>query len=137
MEISDWNCKAILYVVDINGKAKFGISDNWESRERQYEKDHGDVSIQLIMKTDFDHYWQAELVEQLMKLKLKPFIIPGLHEWLKEEFPLQNIIDCYKQVDSLLAYEYDQHEHIHRKGSQRWIFYKRVYEDLKIYFPNQ
>lgn len=137
MGISDWNCKAILYIVGIGEKAKFGISDNWEQQVRQYQEDYRDVTIQLIMKADFDHYWQAELVEQVMKWRLKPHIVQGLHEWMKDEFPLENVVLCYYQTHSLLSKEYQLHEHIHRKGNYRWEFYKRVYQNLKNDFQNQ
>lgn len=135
MEVSDWNCKAILFIVDIDGKSKFGIATNWETQESHYEVDFPKAHIQLLMKTDFDHYWQAELIEQMMKWSLQSFIDPGLHQWLHDEFPLVNIIDHYKKILFIVKDEYDTHEHIHRKGNHRWAFYKRVYENLKSKFP--
>ncbi len=134
MEKIDWNSQAILYIVDVNGKSKLGVCSNWDQQESQYKRDYSNQSIQLIMKVDFDHYWQAELVEQIMKLRLKPYINQGLHEWLKEDFHLPVVFDYYKEVSSLLSEQYSDHEHIHRKGNNRWAFYNRVYEDLKIYF---
>lgn len=136
MEVSDWNCKAILFIVDIDGKSKFGIATSWEAQENQFEVDFPKAQIQLLMKTDFDHYWQAELVEQMMKWSLQSFIDPGLHQWLNDEFPLVNIIDCYKQILPIIQSKYKIHKHIHRKGNHRWAFYKRAYESLKGQFHN-
>ena len=123
--------KAILYIVEVNGKTKFGITTDWIKEEQEYRKFHGDVPIQLLMRSDFDHYWQAELVEQIMKQQLKPFIVPGLHEWLNEKFPQKNIFDCFKDVIAILENTYNKYEFIHKKGNHRGEFYKRAYDTIK------
>lgn len=135
---TDWNNKAILFIVDIDGKIKFGACEDWENQLAQYKDDYkdeyGDIQIQLLMKTYFDHFWQAELVEQMMKIKLHEHIEPGLHQWMRRTFPSENIMVCCNKVRGVMEGRYNVYKHIHRKGKDRWMFYNRAFENEKANF---
>lgn len=133
MEINDWNQEGLFYIIDINGKTKFGITVDWSRRLKMYEKEFLDLPI-ILSKTDsYQNYWKAHLVEQVLKWRLRRFIVPGLHEWVIGQFPIISVIDCYNETKSILAKEYDLHEHIHHKGNDRFGYYKQL---AKLLFPN-
>lgn len=130
MEIKDWYSPATFYFADINGKTKFGITNNWSRRESQYIKEFIDIPIIKLREDFYDHYWQAELVEQVMKWRLRRFVVPGLHEWVRKDLPIQSVFDCYNQTKSVLSAEFHLYESFHKKGNDRWGYYKQLKDVL-------
>jgi len=136
MEINDWYCSAIYYFLDINGKTKFGITNDWIRREKMYMREFIDIPIILLKKYDFEHYWQAELVENVMRRRLKKWVIPGTHEWVRKEMPIQGIFDCFIQTKQILTQEngFMEYEPIHKHGKDRYAYYRDIYN---MYFINE
>lgn len=120
----DWGKETILYVLSINGMVKFGITSNWIRRKKQYEKELVDIQFIKLKEITFANRWQAELVEQVMKWRLRRWVINGIHEWI--QLPIQPIFDCMYDTISVLEPEYQNHIHIHMRGSDRWDFYKQL-----------
>lgn len=82
------------------------------------------VTYNFIKKVDFENRWQAELIEQVMKWRLRRWVAHGRHEWI--ELPLQAVLDCLNQTIGELSQEYAKHEYIHKNGNNRWDFYKQI-----------
>lgn len=121
----------MLYVLDINGMVKFGITSNWDRRKRQYEKELQDLSFQLIKTIDFEKRWQAELIEQVVKWRVRRWAVPGRHEWVS--LGVNPVLGCISQVIEELEPEFPRHKHIHKHGEERWDFYRQIAE---LYFDN-
>lgn len=128
----DWSAETWFYIYDINGIAKFGITSNWDRRMKQYEKEVGDVQMILLKKEKYDNRWQAELIEQVVKWRLRPWAIEGRHEWI-DKLPLQAILDCYVQTRDNLKAEFFKYQHIHLKGEHRFDHYKQIAKALFSY----
>jgi hypothetical protein len=111
-------------VLAINSYIKFGITSNWESRSRAYDKELYPDTFQLVKTIDFDNRWQAELIEQIVKWRLRRWVAEGRHEWI--ELKIQHVLDCIHQVIDEIKPEFHKHEYIHRKGNDRWDFYKQI-----------
>ena len=94
-ELIEWKKPTLLYVLIVNGFVKFGISSNWERRKRDYDRDLGSTYT-VLKKIDFDHRWHAELIEQIVKWRLRKWVAPGRHEWI--ELPIQRVLDCISQT---------------------------------------
>lgn len=133
MKASTWRGPGYLYVFDINGMTKFGISSNVNKRKKQYLKMLQGLPMQEIKIYTFDHYWQAELVESMMRHRLKNWAIEGRHEWLLE-LPIQQVLDCYYQITTVMRDEYDNCECFHYHEKVRYAHYKNFYRMVKDRF---
>lgn len=120
----DWGKETILYILSINGMVKFGITSNWMRRKKQYDKELVDIQFIKLKEITFANRWQAELIEQVMKWRLRRWVINGRHEWI--QLPIQPIFDCMYDTISVLESEYQNHIHIHMRGNDRWDFYKQL-----------
>ncbi len=114
-----WYKPAKLYVIDINGITKFGITINFKARVRRYKKDFPDLPFQVVRLFDFEKRWQAELVEQLMSRRLKNWLFKGRYEWVIN-LPIQHVVDCYYQTRRAVEKEMDHYSTYHWTGSRRY-----------------
>lgn len=130
-ELIDWNEPTQLYVLIVNSFVKFGITSNWKKRKRAYKKELNSIPFTVIKKIDFDNRWQAELIEQIVKWRLRRWAVNGRHEWI--ELPLQPVLDCISQSIKEIQPEIEKHKYIHKRGLERWDFYKQI---AHIYFDN-
>jgi hypothetical protein len=108
----------------VNSYVKIGITTNWDRRKKTYEKDFGDIEFRKIKSFVFDRRWQAELIEQVVKWRLRRWVVPGRHEYF--ELPIQMILDCFQQTRKELDPEFIKHEHIHKNGKSRWDHYRQI-----------
>lgn len=120
----NWDSKTVLYILSINGMVKFGITSNWISRENQYRRELKDVNFVKLKEIPFPSRWQAELIEQVMKWRLRRWVVNGRHEWI--QLPIQPVFDCMYETISELEPEYQNLKYIHKKGKNRWDFYKQL-----------
>lgn len=120
----EWYLGTYFYILDINGVVKFGITTNWERRELAYRKEIGDLNLKVIKKELYDQRWKAELIEQIVKWRLRPWCIDGRHEWINA--PIQLVLNCYLDTRDKIVPEITQYYHIHKKGKDRWAFYKQI-----------
>lgn len=120
----NWNKKTILYVFAINSFVKFGITNNWKKREKIYYKDFENQPPIFIKSFDFPNRWQAELIEQVVKWRLKKWIVYGRHEYT--ELPVNIVLKCIYETIKELEIEFDRHKYIHRRGNERWDFYRQI-----------
>lgn len=134
LEDIDWYKKTQLYVLVIDSFVKFGITNNWERRKKSYNKEFENQKIILIKTYDFPNRWQAELIEQIVKWRLKKWIVYGRHEYT--QLPIKQVLGCIIEVIGELKNEYSKHEYIHKKGYDRWDFYKQIaqifFQEIKI-----
>jgi hypothetical protein len=122
----DWEKETELYFFVADRFIKFGISSNWERREKTYRRTElKDIEFLKVKTVIFEKRWQAELIEQVMKWRLRRWAVPGRHEWI-ENLTLQNVVDCYHEIRKELFPEFYRYEYIHRHGSDRWDFYKQI-----------
>jgi len=121
---TDWQKETILYVLVVDNLVKFGISSNLERRMKTYNKELNGYSYQIIKKIVFDRRWEAELIEQIVKWRLRKWAVEGTHEWIK--LPIQPVLDCINQCITEIKPEFKKHKHIHLKGKNRWDFYKQI-----------
>lgn len=125
-DFTNWEVPTILYVLDINGMVKIGITENWSIRQRRYERELKGLDFQLIKSYQFETKWQAELVEQVMKCRLKPWAVSSRHDWIN--LPIQPVLDCYAQTAEELEKEYDKHRDLHTMGNDRYDHYRQIAE---------
>ena len=116
--LENWYNPTLFYSLDINGTVKFGITSDWSKRELEYRKEIGDLSLRIIKKEVYDKRWKAELLEQIVKWRLRPWCIDGRHEWINA--PIQIVLNCYLDTRDTIVPEIANYEHIHRKGNDRW-----------------
>ncbi|MEP0366858.1 MAG: GIY-YIG nuclease family protein [Cyclobacteriaceae bacterium] len=126
MKFATWRAPGYLYIFDVNGMTKFGITTNLERRIKQYRKMVQDLPMQTIKVYSFDHYWQAELVESMMRFRLRNWAMQGRYEWLVD-LTLQQVIDCYRQIISVVEPEYDLCECFHYHTDTRYAHYKNFF----------
>lgn len=116
---------ALLYFLAVDARIKFGITTDWERRYRQYQKDLGEFAVRPFKTEPYDHRWQAELVEQVLKWRLWDFITHDEHEWV-EHLPIDTILHVYHDTRDQLRMEYEKHRHNHTRGEDRWGHYKQL-----------
>jgi hypothetical protein len=123
-EGDEWYKETLFYVLDINGTVKFGITSNWENRQKAYQREIGNLEFRVIKKENFDKRWKAELLEQLVKWRLRPWCIDGRHEWINA--PIQLVLNCYLDTKETILPEIDKYFFIHKTGIDRWAHYKQL-----------
>lgn len=128
-ELINWNKPTAFYVLTVNSFVKFGITSNWDRRMKMYDKELSSSDYTIIKRIEFDTRWQAELIEQIVKWRLRRWAVNGRHEWI--ELPVQPVLDCINQSVQEIEPEFDKHEYIHKNGKERWGFYKQI---AQIYF---
>ena len=133
MKPSTWRAPGLLYIFDINGMTKFGITTNLNRRKKQYLKELGNLPFREIKIYSFHHYWQAELVEAMMRFRLKLWAIHKRHEWIIN-LPVQCVIDCYQQVIQTMEPEYERCECFHYHEKARYGHYKNEFRILEHRF---
>lgn len=122
----NWEQETEFYFLVADRYVKFGISTDWDRREKAYKKNElKEVEFRKIKTVKFENRWQAELIEQIMKWRLRRWAVPGKHEWI-ENLTVQNVVDCYQDTLKELSPEYKKHQHIHSRGNERWDFYKQI-----------
>ncbi len=121
-----WNKKTQLYILVINSFVKFGITNNWKQREKKYIKEFENQPIVLIKNFEFSNRWQAELIEQVVKWRLKKWIVYGRHEYT--ELSIKIVVECITETIKELSPEFHRHEYIHKRGNERWDFYRQIAE---------
>ncbi len=102
-----------------------GITTDWERRFRRYQRDLGECAVRPFKTEPYDHRWQAELVEQVLKWRLWDFITHDEHEWV-EHLPIDTILHVYRDTRDQLRPEFGKHRHIHTRGEDRWGHYKQL-----------
>ena len=120
----EWYVGCYFYLLDINGIVKFGITANWEKREIAYKKEVGNVPFTIIKKEFYDKRWKAELMEQIVKWRLRPWCVDGRHEWINA--PIQIVINCYLDTRDMIIPEISKYSYIHKTGNDRWGYYKQI-----------
>ena len=127
----DWNEPTELYFLTADRFIKFGITNNWKLREQFYLKEELQFwKYKKIKSVQYDARWKAELIEQVMKWRLRKWCVEGRHEWI-EYLSIQNVIDCFSQIVKELNPEINKYSHIHKMGSNRWGYYEEI---AKYYF---
>mgnify|MGYP000856653915 CR=1 FL=1 len=121
-----WYQETILYVITINSYVKFGITTNWENRSKAYQKELDGLTYRFIKQINFNHRWQAELIEQVVKWRLRRWVAYGRHEWI--ELPIQPVLDCINETIGELSKEFSKHQFIHKCGNERWDYYRQISE---------
>jgi hypothetical protein len=120
----NWNEETFFYILGINGLNKFGITSDFDRRLKAYRREVGDVDIQLLKKELYDKRWKAELIEQLVKWRLRPWCFNGRHEWINAS--VQIVLDCYRETRDIVTPEFSKYEYIHKTGNDRWGYYKQI-----------
>jgi hypothetical protein len=121
---TDWYAETYFYILDINGNIKFGITSNWPQRLKAYRKEIGALELRVLKQEIYDKRWKAELLEQIVKWRLRPWVFEGRHEWI--DAPIQMIFDCYIETRDNIFPEISKYEYIHKKGNDRWSHYKQI-----------
>ena len=130
----NWEQRTELYIFIADKYIKFGITTDWAKRERQYRKNElVDLDFKKYKGDFYDRRWKAELIEQIMKWRLRDWAAPGRHEWVIG-LTLLNVVDCYKQIVKEIEPEFDKYEYIHNRGEKRWDEYKQI---AQYYFEKQ
>ncbi len=121
----DQSKPAIFYFLAVDSHIKFGITTLWDRRAKDYQKSLGDFAAKPFKTEAYDHRWQAELVEQVLKWRLWDFITHGEHEWV-EHLPIDTILHVYRETRDQLLPDMERHRHIHTRGEDRWGYYKQI-----------
>ncbi len=116
---------AIFYFLAVDARIKFGITSDWEKRYKRYQKDLGEYAVRPFKTEPYDHRWQAELVEQVLKWRVRKFVSPDVHEWV-EHLPIDVILHAYRETRDQLRPEFEKHRHIHTRPEDRWGHYKQI-----------
>ncbi|QSE98650.1 hypothetical protein [Fulvivirga lutea] len=120
-----WYEPTELYVLTVNEYIKFGISSNWLRRQREYEIELEGEPFTKVHSINYSYRWQAELIEQILKWRLRKWAVSGRHEWIKH-LQVQNVLDCLNQIREVIEEEFDRHYHIHNYGDDRYDWYKQI-----------
>ncbi len=131
METTHWYSKAYFYIVEVGELRKFGVTRNWYCRERYFLKLFPNKQVNLYFIDPFDHFWQADLVEGVMRKRLERWVYLKTKEWVINDLPIISIKDCYIQVKSFLEQEYEIHEHLHWEDQIRYARYDQLYHVIK------
>lgn len=131
-ELIDWEKPTTMYILIADAYVKFGITYSWLRREKAYEKELNTYPFRVIKQIEFDARWQAELIEQIVKWRLRKWAVHGRHEWI--ELPIQPVLDCIHHSIKEIKPEYGKHKYIHSKGTERWDFYKQI---AQYYFKDK
>jgi hypothetical protein len=123
--VIDQHKPALFYFLAVDARIKFGITTNWERRYKQYQKDLGEFAVRPFKTEHYEHRWQAELVEQVLKWRLWDFITHDEHEWV-EHLPIDTILHVYRETRDQLRPEFEKHRHIHTRLEDRWGYYKQL-----------
>lgn len=123
----DWYKETYFYILDVNGMVKIGITSNWGRRMASYEREFPKMPIVKLKQELYEYWWQAELLEQVMKWRLRPWVVYGRHEYIKN-LPIQVVLNCHLQTRDLLKPEFLKLEYIHKRGNERWDFYRQLAE---------
>lgn len=123
----DQDKPALFYFLAVDARIKFGITTDWERRYRRYQRDLGEFAVRPFKTEPYDHRWQAELVEQVLKWRLWNFITHGEHEWV-EHLPIDTILHVYRETRDQLRPQFGKHRHIHTRPDDRWGHYKQIAE---------
>jgi hypothetical protein len=121
---SNWYAETYFYILDINGSVKFGITSNWTRRMKAYEKEIKGLVLRVLKQELYNTRWEAELLEQIIKWRLRPWVFEGRHEWINA--PIQMIVDCYVDTRNAMIPEINKYEYIHKTGKNRWSFYRQI-----------
>ena len=78
----------------------------------------------IIKQIEFETRWQAELIEQIVKWRLRKWAVHGTHEWIT--LPVQPVLDCISQSKKEIEKEYHKHQFIHKRGNERYDYYKQI-----------
>ncbi|NVK53089.1 MAG: hypothetical protein HWD85_09155 [Flavobacteriaceae bacterium] len=122
----EWYKPTEFYILVVSSYVKIGISSNWEKRKKLYEREFIDIEFQKLKSIQFEFRWQAELLEQVVKWRLRRWVVPGRHEYFNLQ--IQTVLDCFYQTKNELEPEFIKHSHIHKKGKNRWDFYRQIAE---------
>lgn len=123
----DQSKPAIFYFIAVDARIKFGITTDRERRFKLYDKVLGEFAAEPFKTEPYDHRWQAELVEQVLKWRLRRWVTPGEHEWV-EHLPIDVILHVYRETRDQLKPEFGKHRHIHTRPNDRWGHYKQLAE---------
>jgi hypothetical protein len=80
--------------------------------------------LRVIKIELFEYRWQAELLEQIVKWRLRPWCFNGRHEWI--DAPIQLVLNCYMDTKDTIKPEFEKYEYIHKTGDNRWGYYKQI-----------
>jgi len=130
MKASTWYKPCFLYVIDLNGMTKFGITVNWQVRKKRYQRDFPNLPLQEIKLFQFERRWQAELIEYMMSQRLKRWVAKGRFEWVIE-LPVRCVLDCYNQTRPVIEPHFEYASTFHFTGERRYGYYKQLYDMLK------
>lgn len=108
-------------------KLRGGITTDPIRRFKLYDKSLGEFTAEPFKTENYDHRWQAELVEQVLKWRLRPWVTHGEHEWV-EHLPIDVILHVYRETRDQLRPEFGKHRHIHTRPDDRWGHYKQIAE---------
>jgi len=131
MESVAWYAKAWFYIVEVGEFTKIGITRNWPRRKAYFEKRFPGKPIRLDYLDQYQHYWQADLVEGIVRERLKPWVYKRTKEWVISELPVACIEACYLQTKATLEPEYEMHECIHWRPDIRYAVYDQILAVLK------
>jgi len=121
----DQNKPALFYFLAVDARIKFGITTDWEKRYKRYQKDLGEFAAKPFKSENYAHRWQAELVEQVLKWRLRRWVTTGEHEWV-ENLPIALILDVYRETRDQLRPDFEKHRHIHTRPQDAPGHYKQI-----------
>jgi len=75
----NWILPTTLYIFTHDRFVKFGITSNWKRRFKLYDKELLG-GYEIIKKIEFDTRWKAELIEQIVKWRLRKWSVYRTHE---------------------------------------------------------
>ena len=125
MHAVDQHKPALFYFLAVDARIKFGITTDRIRRFKLYDRSLGEFAAEPFKTENYDHRWQAELVEQVLKWRLRRWVTPGEHEWV-EHLPIDTILHVYRQTRDQLRPAFNEHRHIHTRGEDRWGWYKQL-----------
>lgn len=131
METSKWYSKAYFYIVEIGELRKFGVTRNWYWRERRFKKQFPGEKVTRLFFDEHDKYWEADLVEGVVRKRLEPWIYLNTKEWVINDLPVECVKNCYLQTRNFLEMEYELHEFLHLEEALRYARYDQLYHVIK------
>lgn len=120
-----WKSSAALYVLSANGNLRIGICTDWNAQLKKLRKEMK-VEFQVIKTTDYEKYWQAELIEQVAKYRMQRWWFEEQPNWI--QIPAQLAVTCINDCKKVLSPEYMKFSRIHKKPKSRKEHYRQIAE---------
>ncbi len=121
-----WSDNVEVFILQCDAYFNIGITSNWVKRLNTIQaSDLKSRDAQVILRRKYNFRWQAELVEQVLKMRIVNLLSEDLAGWYTG-ISGKKIIQLYEQVYTKLAPDFELYLHVHHLGNFRMNYYRNI-----------